>query len=272
MFFIRLSQLNGMNYTIPQMKTGRKDKTGFFSVRRFRELTSTNDVLKKLAEEGAPEGTVIVAQTQTRGRGRMDRTWISPRGNLYMSVLLRPDFPAKDMLKLTLLSACAAADAIEKTTALKPTLKWPNDILIRGKKVCGILCEGSFAKNALQYLIIGIGVNVNTHPKAYGNAFLIEPAALADECGKKLPLRLLEQTLLSSFLSHYRDAKKRGLFTALEKWSARPSTLHKEVRVKTSLREITGKAVDLDANGFLIVQAKDGKKVRIMEGDVAHLS
>lgn len=261
-----------MDYTISQMKQRRKSRAGFWDVRRFHEVTSTNDVLKKLADEGAQEGTVIAARTQTCGRGRMDRTWISPKGNLYMSLLLRPEFPVKEILKLTLLSACAVADAVKKTTSLSPTLKWPNDLLLNGKKVCGILCEGSFAKNAFQYLIAGIGVNVNMHPSRFGNAFLIEPTTLSDECGKRIPLAILERNILSSFFSHYRDAKNRGLFTVLEKWSAHPSTLKRDVRVTTSRRELTGTAVDLDASGFLIVKTKDNKKVRVTEGDVVHLS
>lgn len=257
------------------MKKAHRKETSekkFFTVRRFREIASTNDVLKQLAEQCAPEGTAVVAQTQTHGRGRMGRTWISPKGNLYISLLLRPSFSTKDNLKLTLLSACAAADAIQTTTALTPTLKWPNDILLNKKKVCGILCEGAFTKNTMQYLIVGIGINANADPRKYSSSFLIEPTTLAHETGKKISLRQLEENVLSSFLKHYRDAQKRGLLWVLGKWSAYPSTLQKKVRVKTSAKEITGIAADLDKNGFLILRTEGNKNICITEGDVIHLS
>ncbi len=255
-----------------KLKKEHSKRANFFTVRRFRKVTSTNDVLKRFAEKNAPEGTVVVAQAQTRGRGRMERTWISPEGNLYMSLLLRPSFSTKDVLKLTLLSACAVGHAIKKTTSVTPTLKWPNDILINKKKVCGILCEGSFSKDAMQYLIVGIGINVNADPKKYSSSFLIEPATLSHECGEKFSLRRVEKNVLSSFHEHYEDAKKRGLLTVLEKWCSYPSTLDKKVRVKTAANEITGTAVELDRNGFLILRIAHDKKIRITEGDVLHLS
>ena len=189
-----------------------------------------------------------------------------------MSLLLRPSFSTKDNLKLTLLSACATADAIQTTTSLTTTLKWPNDILLNKKKVCGILCEGAFTENTMQYLIVGIGINANANPRKYSSSFLIEPTTLAHETGKTISLRQLEKNVFSSFLEHYRDAQKRGLLWVLEKWSAYPSTLQKKVRVKTSAKEITGIAADLDKNGFLILRTEGDKNICIAEGDVIHLS
>lgn len=268
----RSTQAGSAKQTKTKMKKEHGKRANFFTIHRFCKVTSTNDVLKQLAEKNAPEGTVVVAQTQTRGRGRMERIWISPEGNLYMSLLLRPSFSAKDMLKLTLLSACAVGDAVKKTASITPTLKWPNDILINGKKVCGILCEGSFSKDVMQYLIVGIGINVNADPKKYSSSFLIEPATLSHECGKKISLRRVEKNVLSSFYEHYDDAKKRGLLTVLEKWCSYPSTLDKKICVKTAADEITGTAVELDRNGFLILRTAHNKKIRITEGDVLHLS
>ena len=134
-------------------------------IRVFRETTSTNDVIEKLARDGVKEGVVVFAEAQTQGRGRLGRKWMSPaRRGLWFSVLLRPDLRPQEATRLTVASATALRRAIESQTGLKPEIKWPNDILIHGRKVAGILTELSAELDHVKYLILGIGVDVNLNP------------------------------------------------------------------------------------------------------------
>jgi biotin-[acetyl-CoA-carboxylase] ligase BirA-like protein len=129
----------------------------------FTEVTSTNDVAKELAIKGAEEGTMVIAETQSRGRGRLGRKWVSPEGGIWFSIILRPKVDPEDALKLTLIAAAVAAKVVGDVFKLEAEVKWPNDVVINGKKVCGILTEMSTKGGLVDFVVIGFGVNANTN-------------------------------------------------------------------------------------------------------------
>ncbi len=146
---------------LSKVKDGLRTKILGHPFLYFRELASTNDMAKELAMRGTREGTVVVVETQTSGRGRLKRKWISPQGGLWLSIILRPRIQSKHAPKLTLMASVAVAKTLSKLFPLKVEIKWPNDILINHKKVCGILTEAKTKGEALNFVIVGIGINAN---------------------------------------------------------------------------------------------------------------
>jgi BirA family biotin operon repressor/biotin-[acetyl-CoA-carboxylase] ligase len=150
------------NLLLPyEVKKGLKTKFMGKDIHYFKEVDSTNDVAKYLAENGAEEGTVVVAEIQNRGKGRRGKTWISPPGGVWMSIILRPDIPTSKAPQLTLVTGVAVAETLKKELKLDVGIKWPNDILIGNKKVCGILTEVNASVNKVNYVIVGIGIDMN---------------------------------------------------------------------------------------------------------------
>lgn len=241
-----------------------------FSILRFSSLPSTQDKAKELAEKGAPEGVVVTALRQTKGRGRHGRTWISPSGGLYFSMVLRPELPPKEALKLTLLSGVAVAQGIQKATGLRATVKWPNDVLIKEKKVCGILTETAVQDRDILYAVVGIGINVNEDPQKYAKDFLYAPTSLRRETGKKLSCSKLLNGVLTSFSENYVDFLNKGWKAVSHRWEKLSGTPGRFVMVRTSGGEICGQAEKINRDGFLVVREKDGKRRIITEGDVFH--
>ncbi len=143
------------------LKPGLKTRVIGKEIHLLPEVASTNTLAMELAANGTPEGTVVIAETQTLGKGRLGRTWISPKGNLYLSVVLRPNIPMHKAPLITLMGAVAVASAIRKTCELEAGIKWPNDILISGRKVSGLLTEMSAEQDRIRYIVLGIGVDVN---------------------------------------------------------------------------------------------------------------
>lgn len=238
-------------------------------VHHFVTLDSTNDFLAKLAEEGAPEGTLVSADEQTAGRGRLDRSWLAPAGScLLFSLLFRPAFlaPAQAQ-RLTMTCSLAAAEAIEAETGLEVGLKWPNDLLVGGRKLGGILTELATQGTALDYVIVGIGLNVNVDFRAGGDPALADSAtSVAQEMGRPFPR-------LPLFLAVLRRIDERYL--ALQEgdslhgeWAARLVTLGQPVQVTTAEGQYTGRAVGVDEDGALLLRLPDGATVRILAGDV----
>lgn len=233
----------------------------------FQQTSSTNDVAEKLARDGVAEGVVIFAETQTKGRGRLGRRWLSPAGQgLWFSVLLRPALPTGSITQLTVAAATAVTRAIRLETGLAPQIKWPNDILLRGKKVVGILTELSAELDRVRYVIIGIGVDVNVTD--FPPELREVATSLSAEAGKKFLRAEIATAILRELDADY-GRLARGEFAALaEEWERQCVTLGRRVVVQMGDRTLTGRAESLDTDGALLLRGDYGHLERIIGGDV----
>lgn len=226
--------------------------------------TSTMDVARLESEQGAPEGTTVVADEQTTGRGRLHRTWVSPLGSgLYLSIVLRPDLAL--LPHLTIMASLALAHTVERVTGLVTALKWPNDVLLRGKKVSGIIVESDVQGTRVNWAILGIGLNVNLDVVAHPEIASIA-TSLSAEVGHHLSRLEVLGNLLEEVEAHYL-ALKQGQ-PLHQEWARRLVTLGQEISVTWGDRLEEGLAQDVDKDGALILRRKDGSLVRILAGDV----
>lgn len=248
------------------LKTKLLGRYLFFS----HEVGSTNDWAKELAELGAPEGTVAIAETQTAGRGRLSRKWHSPKGGLWFSILLKPKLKPMETVKLVFLAGSAVAETLRDLYALKVETKWPNDVLVDGRKVCGILSEMKTVGEKVAYAIIGVGVNANFDADRMFPAELRETAtSLETLLGRKVVLEELFRTLLEKMDNLYELFLKSGFNQILEKWKGFASFLSCEVEVLTGSEKMEGLAVDVDGDGALVLKLKDGSLKRVFVGDLS---
>jgi len=234
----------------------------------FRDVVdSTNTLAKEMAEAGEPEVTVVWAEEQTQGRGRMGRTWFSePHQNILMSLLLRPKIPKERVYVVTAALSVSAVMAIESIVGLKPKVKWPNDVLLGGKKVAGILTEFSLKGGAVDYLVTGIGINVNWSPP---EGELIYPAtSLYLESGKRMQREHLAVKLLKNFEILYFHIREKRYDEILNKWVKKADFFGKEVSIHMDGRRVEGIPIGLNPNGSLVLQGADGQRVVIEYGDL----
>lgn len=238
-------------------------------IRVFQETTSTNDVVEKLARDGVKEGAVVFAESQTKGRGRLGRKWISP-GNkgLWFSVLLRPDLRPQAATQLTVAAATALSRAIRSQTSLAPQIKWPNDILIRGKKVAGILTELSAELDQVKYLILGIGVDVNLDAAEFPPDVRKLATSLKIETGAALNRAELAAAVLGELDADYARICGGQFEVLADEWEERCATLGCNVTIHIADRAIQGRAESLDSDGALLVRTQHGRLERIVGGDV----
>lgn len=247
-------------------------KTSLFGkdIIHFQEIGSTQDVARTMAVRGAPEGTLIVTEGQTHGRGRMGRVWISPQGvGLYASLILRPRISPSDAPKMTLMAAVAIANAIETTSSLKAQIKWPNDVLVGGKKVAGVLTEIDAEMDMTHAVILGIGVNVNND--VFPQALRDRMTSLKVETGKEISRLGLLQTLLLELENLYQGFAKKGFCFLLDLWKKKDMTIGAPVKVVLMGREIMGQAMDIDCEGALLLRDEKGDNHRILSGDLTLL-
>ena len=235
----------------------------------FPCLDSTNTYLKEIAGKGAPHGSVAVADRQTAGKGRLGRSWSSPTGcSVYMSYLLRPDIAPVHASRLTIVAALATARAIEEVTGLSTEIKWPNDIVINKRKVCGILTEMSADMDRIEYVVIGIGVNVNmTH---FEEELSDRATSLRIECNKAVSRSQLIVKMLSCFEYYYEQfIETEDLSAMLSDYNARLVNRGREVRIVERQKEWKAVAVEMDREGELVVQLPDGTTKKVISGEVS---
>src|SRR5664280_1295966 len=238
-------------------------------IRVFEQTTSTNDVIEKLARDGVKEGAVVFAESQTKGRGRLGRQWISPeRKGLWFSVLLRPDLRPQEATQLTVASATALRRAIQSETGLHSEIKWPNDILIGGKKVAGILTELSAELDRVRHVILGIGVDVNLGAGEFPPELRKLATSLKIESGKMISRAELATAILRELDSDY--ARICGGFFAdvADEWQEHCKTIGRQVTIQIGERRIRGRAESLDDDGALLLRTDHGRLERITGGDV----
>lgn len=232
----------------------------------YPSIGSTNEVAKELAAKGTPEGTLVVADEQTAGKGRLGREWLAPAGSsLLMSLLFRPNLAPCQAQRLTMICSLALSDAIHEVTGLSAAIKWPNDILVGNKKVCGILTELGTTGDRLEYAVVGMGLNVKLDFSALPE--LVETAtSLAQELGREVSRLELLSHVMKDIEERYR-LLQRGKVPHQE-WAARLVTLGRAVTVSTPQGRLQGWAVGVDADGALLLRLPGGQQQRILAGDV----
>jgi BirA family biotin operon repressor/biotin-[acetyl-CoA-carboxylase] ligase len=233
-------------------------------IRYLREVGSTMAVARELAKKGAGEGTIVIAEAQTRGRGRLSREWLSPAGGIYFTLVLRPRISPAYAPRINLMASIAVATTIRKLFGLKAGLKWPNDVLIEGKKVCGILAEMDAEMDVVNFVNVGIGINANTSIPQFEKT----TTSLRDALGKEISRKEFLSALLMEIERWQALLMKTNL---LEEWKKLSLTLNKDVRIISLGEEIVGRAIDIDATGALIVKGRDGSLRTVLVGDCIHL-
>jgi len=233
-------------------------------------IDSTNAEARRLAEQGCPEGTLVVAETQTAGKGRKGRAWFSPtQAGIYATIVLRPSLPIEDTPLLTLLTAVSMTEAIIDTTGMRPTIKWPNDILVNGRKVAGILTEVSSEVDRVEFALVGIGLNVNT-PRASLPTRMIFPAtSLAAEAGAPQSRPKILACWLKHFEAEYEHLAAGNRTALLEHWKALADIAGRKVTIQRVHDRISGTVLGVDDDGALCVRTPAGSVVRILSGDVS---
>jgi len=229
-------------------------------IHHFGELHSTMDEARGLARRGADTGTIVIAECQIKGRGRLNREWLSPEGGIYFSVILRPKISPVYAPRINLMASIAVATAIRKLFGLKAELKWPNDVLIGGKKVCGILAEMYAELDAIDFVNLGIGMNVNSSVSLFEK----RATSLKDELGRKVSRKELLSAVLAEIEEQQISLMESDL---LERWKKLSYTLDRQVRVESPDEVIEGQAVDIDTTGALIVKSQDGFLGTVFAGD-----
>ena len=237
------------------------------------EMESTNTTLLELGEKGASEGTVVIADRQTGGRGRLDRSWISPPGaNLYISILFRPEIVASDAPLFTLIASIALIEVIQRLGVADTSIKWPNDIVIQEKKVSGVLTEMRSKREMVDFIVVGIGVNINMTREDV-NSEMGQVARIAtsikEHLGKDVDRAKFAADVLLELESRYQIFLSKGRAAIINEWTSRWGDLNKQVIVTINEDErFEGTAVGVDEKGYLLVKTDDGETKKVVAGDV----
>ncbi|MBN1103744.1 MAG: biotin--[acetyl-CoA-carboxylase] ligase [Deltaproteobacteria bacterium] len=239
------------------------------SILHHESIDSTNALAKELALKGAPEGTLVLAEEQTAGRGRRGRTWVSPAGgNLLFSILLRPFLEPGRVFVLTMILALETAEALRRASGLPVRIKWPNDLYLGGKKLAGILTECSVQDATLEHVILGMGVNLNWHPPMEEG--ISHPAtSLLAETGKRFSRKALLVEILKGLECSYGKVLQGEIDPFYTRWNELSLILGRAVTIESESEILEGRAVRIDETGALILETPDGSTRRILCGDVS---
>ncbi|MCR4429821.1 MAG: biotin--[acetyl-CoA-carboxylase] ligase [Tepidanaerobacteraceae bacterium] len=247
-----------------------KSKLSFLGDRiyYYSTIDSTNTQAKKLGQQGVPHGTLVIADEQTGGKGRMGRSWLSPaREGIWISAILKPQLMPFDAPKLTILTAVAAAEAIRDKIGILAEIKWPNDILIEGKKVCGILTEMSAELDAVNFVVIGIGINVNND--FFPEEIRDKAISLKMAAGEMVSRADVTAGLLERLEYSYNVSMSQGFEPVFEKWRKLCRNLGKPVEIVAGRRIIEGIALNIDEQGALMIKKNNGEIERVLSGEVS---
>ena len=234
-----------------------------------QKINSTNTLAKELAMKGAPHGTLVLAEEQAAGKGRLDRKWLSQgHENLLFTILLRPTLNADNIFPLTMILAVSAIDTIKEMTGLNVLIKWPNDLYINRKKLAGILTEFSIKEGSVEYVIIGLGLNVNWMP-GEGDGILYPATSILAESGRRVSRDELLTGILRRFEISYEKVLSGKIDELHSRWRDLSFVIGKEVEVISLDEVIKGKAIAIDREGALILENSMGEERRILSGDVS---
>ncbi len=235
----------------------------------FDKISSTNERAVHLARNGEPEGAVVIADTQKEGRGRLGRQWVSPPGvNLYASIILRPGTAPHELQGITLLAAVAVAETVARFTPKRPVVKWPNDILVDSKKIAGILMEMHTEAEMADFVVAGIGVNLNMAARDFPPAVRPIATSIKGASGRPVPRAAFTQALLLSLEIWYKTFLEKGLSAIIKSWRMYFASEGKPVRVRSPRKTIEGICLGVDDAGALLVRLASGTTERVLAGDV----
>ena len=240
----------------------------------FDSIDSTQNQAIKMAQDTAKDGTIIVAAKQTGGKGRNGRKWASPKGGIWISIILHPKFDISITTLFPIASSLALSLAIEKTFSIKPELKWPNDLTIKGKKVAGMLVDASLESNKIENLVLGAGINFDVNAKQIEKSLKGTPnfygvSSLSDQKQNIKPVQLV-QTFLLELEKIYIALNEKQIKKIISEWTSRSSTIGKNVELNTIDSKIKGKAIKIDDDGALII-SENNKIHKVIAGDIIHL-
>jgi BirA family biotin operon repressor/biotin-[acetyl-CoA-carboxylase] ligase len=238
------------------------------TIHAYQSVKSTNDVAAQLAASGAPEGTIVTAEIQTKGRGRLSRNWHSPPGcGIYVSIILRPSFPADQAPGLSIMTALALADTIEPYCPDRTRMKWPNDVLVSGRKVAGILTELTAERRRIEYVVLGVGINVNHRAKDFPPGLKSVATSLRRATRRKHSRVELLKEFLVRLEKEYLGYQKRRLATSRTRLRWYSSLIGDRVKLARGRQIIEGVAVDVGADGSLILKTREGT-ISVSSGEV----
>ncbi|MFZ5452645.1 MAG: biotin--[acetyl-CoA-carboxylase] ligase [Thermodesulfobacteriota bacterium] len=236
-------------------------------IHHFESLPSTNDLAKELGSQDAPEGSLVVAESQTQGRGRLGREWDSPPGDgIYVSLLLRPPLPPSEMPQITLTTAVAVVRALKKAAGVAPGIKWPNDLLLDGKKLGGILTEMETESDCIRHLVVGLGLNVNN--REFPPPLNLTATSLALATGSSSSRLRILKAWLEEFEALYDLFLHQDFRVILDEWREYNVTLGQTVTVRQGPREISGLALEVATDGALLLRQRTGEVVRVTSGEI----
>ena len=234
----------------------------------YEEIGSTNDEAFRLGLAGAPEGTALIANSQSAGKGRMQRVWHSPAGsNIYTSIILRPEITPARTPQISILAGVAVADVLESYCPDRIKLKWPNDVLIDGKKVCGILSQMKTTASEVDFIVLGMGINVNISYCQFSKEICNLATSLAIETGREISRQELIIRLYENLAKWYKQLLKDGFGRIKEKWLSISPMIGQTVQVMFQEKAVSGKAIGLDEDGSLILLAAGNKEFKVSAGD-----
>ena len=238
----------------------------------FTEIASTNTRARELAAVGAPEGEIVIAESQTDGRGRLGRRWESPAfSNLYLSIILRPELPPRAAPQITLTAAVALVETLAEFLLRPPAIKWPNDILVDGKKLAGILTEAACDAARVEYVVLGIGLNVNYRVGTMPDELRPRATSLADLSGEEVDRESVLVRLIQDLDRCYGELEEYGFEALRSRWEAHFGLRGRLVRVALGDQTLTGRALGIDRQGALLVQDEHGQRRTIVAGEVIPL-
>ena len=234
----------------------------------YEELDSTNEEAKTRAEKGAAEGTVIIADYQTAGKGRMGRTWIAQKGmNLSMSIILRPETVPGDTAQLTLLIGMVICNTLKKNYSVEANIKWPNDIILNGKKIGGILLESKIESNKVKFVVLGIGMNVNN--EIFSDELKQKASSLRLETDRKFDISELVAIFLDEFQILYNNFLQKGFQAFVEEYNALCINVSRQIKFTQNNEEFTGTCLRVSETGDLVVEQETGEIMYVNSGEVS---
>lgn len=258
-----------------EITKGLKTKLIGQRVYYYESLDSTQNQALKITNDVNNDGVLVVAAKQTRGKGRSGRRWVSPKGGIWVSIILFPKFDISITTLFPIASSLALSYAIEKIFKISPELKWPNDVTIKGKKVAGMLVDVSLESNKIESLVLGVGINFNINTKEVKEKLKNTPnfygvTTLTDKNKNQKAIKLI-QSFLTELEKIYYSLNKKRIEQIISEWTKRSSTIGKKIELETINGKITGKAIKIDYDGALIISNND-KIERIIAGDIRHTS
>lgn len=255
----------------PEIRENIKTKFIGQHIKFLEEVDSTNLYAKRIADSDFEDGMIIIAEEQLKGKGRIGRVWASPKGKgIWMTIMLKPKINPADAAKITLLAACAVCRAIEEISGVYAKIKWPNDIVLNGKKLCGILTEMSAELDEINYLIVGIGVNANIDLGDFPKELQATATSIKIEKGSSVVRKELTAAIINNFENYYKTFLEKGSIKEyINEYKEKSAVLGNEVIVTSSSLEQRGTVVDISEEGQLLLKVEDGSIKEIISGEVS---